>query len=899
MVRKTAFPRPDFQREEWMNLNGPWEFSLDHPIYDREIEVPYPWGSPLSGISEMRDGIGFYHKAVHWDPRGERIWLCFGAADYRCSVRVNDIQIGAHRGGYAQFAFDVTDAWMRDGENVISVEVSAFGGTSRSDSGDVRSSGPNTNLLIFHAGEKGTQTYGKQSYGPCRGIWQSVWLEARPSAYLSSFFVRTSIDGRVTIDISASAPDGSVVRVDFGPGIEEEAIIYDGKTVVSLQISKPRLWSPEDPYLYEGTLSLISGDTVDKVFTYFGVREIGSGIFGHNHRRYITLNGKPIYLNGVLDQSFNPQGYFTLPSDTDCREEIERLKRIGLNMARIHIKAEEPLKLYWADRLGLLIMEDFPCFWGVPDTTAREYFEEEIEQQILRDRNHPSVFYWVIFNETWGLFTQKKSSDGSNTDVYLPETVEWVKHCWKRVKALDPTRLVEDNSPCLGDHVITDVNSWHFYVNGYQRVKEGVEKFCTGAFIGSQKNYREGYFMGDVPCMNSECGNYHGIRGSAGESDISWQYKYMMNEFRRNDILCGFVFTEFHDVVNEFNGYYKLDNGDKEFGYDEWGMRIKDLHSQDYVGADYAPMSTVHPSDVVKVPLFGSSFTDERHGRLLTVVWTLKLLDPLDGDHVVDRGEIRIVWEGYGSFPAGTISTAIPPHDGTAILSWVLMDGEDTIMRNYIHFDVDGGKRNDALVLEPRTFFSQDFLQEFSAQEGNKRNGLGAGTFWCDINTAEIPGFDKADELRIFFEASTRMPMTHDFPVGMVPPGLAEQCMPPGYRCDPGTNTNAFVQTDGIKHPGSVTISIDGIPVGNCYLPDSPADSRGILSHYYQASDDVLDEAGSYGYLCKVSIPSSILLRLKQKDRFTLSFTSQCEEGLSLFGRRSGRYGIGILLRSE
>ena len=134
----------------------------------------------------------------------------------------------------------------------------------------------------------------------------------------------------------------------------------------------------------------------------------------------------------------------------------------------------------------------------------------------------------------------------------------------------------------------------------------------------------------------------------------------MMNEFRLHDKLCGFVFTEFHDVVNEFNGYYKIDNADKDFGYSTYGMTIRDLHSQDYLGADYAPMQTVKPGESVTVPLFGSSFTDRRHGKLLTVAWQLTVNDPVDGDYVADSGEMKLVWAGYGTFPAGEIALTIP-----------------------------------------------------------------------------------------------------------------------------------------------------------------------------------------------------------------------------------------------
>ena len=868
-MRKLTYPQPDFARNEWLNLNGPWQFSFDSPALDRTIEVPYPWGSPLSGIQESRDATAYYRRTVQWNPAGERIYLIFGAVDYTCEVTVNGVSVGTHQGGYARFEFDVTDLFKRDGENEILVCATDTGARS--------------------------QTYGKQGYGDARGIWQTVWLESRPAAHVASFFVQTKLDGTVTYDVELTpAAEGLILAADFGD-VHAEGTVENGRAHLVMHMENPALWTPENPYLYEGTLR-VGEDTVS---TYFGIREIGTGVFGASNRRYITLNGKPYFLSGVLDQSFNPQGFFTLPSDADCREEILRAKRLGLNMMRIHIKAEEPLKLYWADRLGMLIMADFPCFWGEPTPETKKQYEYEMEKQILRDRNHPALFYWVVFNESWGLFSSGTDKSGNGISEYTKETAEWVVKCYHRVKEMDPTRLVEDNSVCKRDHTVTDVNSWHFYSNGYTRVKGVVDDFCNTAYVGTQANYKEGYTMTDVPCMNSECGAVWGVKGNAGDSDIAWQYKYMINEFRIHDLLCGFIFTEFHDVVNEFNGYYKINNDDKEFGYGDFGMGIRDLHSQDYLGADFAPMTTVHPGDGIRIPMVASSFTDVRHGKSLTVAWQLTVLDPLDGDYVADSGEWRILWSGYGGFPAGEILTEAPIHDGTAVLSWALMDEDAVVMQNYLLFDIDGGKREDALVLEPADFTSDGFRKAFAVQQGNKLNGLGdGGTFTAEIRTADIPGLSEADDLRIVMELSTRAAMTRDYPENMTEKKIDLDYML-GYRCDAGENRNTFPQTDLIRNPGMVEILADGVVIKRMWLEDCPADARGMLSHHYQADDQLLDEAGSYGYLCDATVPTALLFKLKERESFTLSIRMCDDCGLSLYGRRSGRYGIGVVLRAE
>jgi len=606
---------------------------------------------------------------------------------------------------------------------------------------------------------------------------------------------------------------------------------------------------------------------------------------------------KPIFLTGVLDQSFNPDGFFTLPSDEDCKDEILRVKRLGLNTARIHIKAEEPLKLYWADRLGVLIMADIPNFWGQPTEETKVQYVREMDEQIIRDRNHPSIFYWVLFNETWGLHTAITDENGKKRNVYLPETAKWVVSCYERVKMLDPTRLVEDHSPCNCDHTVTDVSSWHFYANSYNYVKELMGIFSNGAYPGSNHNFKEGYKMGDIPFLNSECGNFWGVDGNAGSSDISWHYKFMMNEFRVHEKHCGFVFTELHDVVNEFNGHYKIDNTDKDFGLEAYGMSLYDLHSQDYLGIDYRPMTTVKPGNNVTLSLFGSSFSDKYHGKVLEVVWQTAYLDPVTEETIIsDCGSYNILWEDYGKFSAGVISTVMPDTDGIVNVSFALCDNGKTVMRNFILFDVDG-IRDDVLTVEPREFKTSGFDLVIPAIASSKLSGLGSGEMTAEIDTSAIPGLCNANNLRVVFEASTRPGMTHDYPIKKCEKKDIDYLR--GQECNPEDNPNTFHQTDEYVHPGVIEVLIDGEACGIVSLPDSPADSRGALSHHYQESDRLLNEAGSYGYLCNIKVPSRILIKLIEKQKFSLTIRTLSDSGLSLYGRRSGRYGIGVIIKAD
>ncbi len=173
---------------------------------------------------------------------------------------------------------------------------------------------------------------------------------------------------------------------------------------VQVPVRDPKLWTPESPHLYDVTLELkdADGKVVDEVTTYFGLRTIARGKLPGEDFERILLNGKPIYLRTALDQSFNPEGIYTAPSDEFLKHDIELAKDFGLNGLRIHIKSEEPRRLYWADRLGLLILQDMPNTWQ-QNPVARQAWERGMREAIARDLNHPSIFAWVLFNETWGL----------------------------------------------------------------------------------------------------------------------------------------------------------------------------------------------------------------------------------------------------------------------------------------------------------------------------------------------------------------------------------------------------------------------------------------------------------------------------------------------------------------
>ncbi len=214
----------------------------------------------------------------------------------------------------------------------------------------------------------------------------------------------------------------------------------------------------------------------------------------------------------ALDQAYHPDGFYTFPTDSALRNEILMARQIGLNGLREHIKIEAPRKLYWADRLGVLIMADVPNWWGPPDSAAFREHETAMRGMIARDYNHPAVFSWVMFNETWGLQTKDSTKDGAR-ERYLPETQRKVASVYRLAKSLDPTRLVEDNSICCGaGHTETDLNSWHEYLPGW-RWAGHVARLSDSTFTGSPFHFEKGYTQGHQPMLNSEFGNVWGYNG--------------------------------------------------------------------------------------------------------------------------------------------------------------------------------------------------------------------------------------------------------------------------------------------------------------------------------------------------------------------------------------------------
>lgn len=466
------YPRPQFVRERWQNLNGLWEYAITPRAaaapsrYDGQMLVPFPVESSLSGAGKILgpDQRLWQRRRFQVPPawRGERILLHFGAVDYECAVWLNGALAGAHTGGFDSFSFDIT-ALLKDGDNELVVAA-----TDPSDTGEQ---------------PRGKQVLKPQGiwYTPVSGIWQTVWLEPVPAKlHLAELRLTPDVDAgglRVAaLANEATADDGYAVRITASAGGKQVATtIMRVNRETLLPVPGARLWSPADPFLYDLKAELVrvkdpwpaqgaaakaraprfgdrereiyakaevTGAPLDTVQSYFGMRKISLGPGKVPGQPAILLNGKPLFQHGPLDQGWWPDGLHTPPSDEAMRWEIAWLREAGFNMLRKHIKVEPARYYYHCDKLGMLVWQDMPAGFnhalrnqrldaGEPIrlSASREQHELELRRMIGRLYNAPSVIMWVIHNEGWGQYES-------------PALARWVK-------AIDPSRLVNATSGWL------------------------------------------------------------------------------------------------------------------------------------------------------------------------------------------------------------------------------------------------------------------------------------------------------------------------------------------------------------------------------------------------------------------------------------------------------------------
>ena len=551
-IPRPEHPKPQFERKNWLNLNGKWEFCFDEKLVGKakkfyenhlesEIIVPFCPESKLSGIRDTDfHNCVWYRRDIEipesW--KGKRIRLHFGAVDYETTVYVNGKEVGTHKGGYSSFVFDITD-FLQDKDNYISVCAVDDNRSPKQPSGK-------QSFRFESAGCFYTRT---------TGIWQTVWLEAVPETYLKNAKYYPDIhNGGVRIALTRAGYDASVVcrATAYYEGVEmgkAETKLDSLTAELYINLKETHLWEVGNGRLYDLKLELIKdGEITDTVSSYFGLRTIDL------REKAFCINGKPVFGRWVLDQGFYPDGIYTAPTDKDLEADVINSMALGFNGARLHEKIFEERFMYHADKHGYLIWGEH-ANWGYYPTSMLDLncFLPEWMESLGRDFNHPSIIGWCPFNETW------------DTADDVPQSVEVIQTIFNITKAVDSTRPVIDTS---GNYHCKnyDIYDVHDYEQNVEKFAENYAKTSEGIVNDqvalSPKSNRQPYNGGQI--FVSE---YGGIRWSP-ESEEGWgygnapkteqefleRYKGLTDILLQNKDMMGFCYTQLYDVEQEVNG---------------------------------------------------------------------------------------------------------------------------------------------------------------------------------------------------------------------------------------------------------------------------------------------------------------------------------------------------------
>ena len=546
-IPRPEYPRPQFERTEWINLNGTWTYEFDlsnsgknrklfeAKSFNNTITVPFCPESKLSGVS-YTDFINqmWYQRSLsipaEW--QGKKILLNFGAVDYFAEIFIDGEFVDNHCGGSSSFSIDLTQS-VKPGQT--------------------------HNLVVFVIDDirSGAQAVGKQSpqvssfacfYTRVTGIWQTVWLEAVSPYGLKAVETRPDIDGEqlfITPEFYQSSNDKTmeIILSDGNRQVAQKTVKCINGSNLVIPIKKMKLWSPEDPFLYDITYRIKDekGKVIDEVKSYTGMRKV------HTSNGMIYLNNEPYFQRLVLNQGYYPDGIWTAPSDEALKNDILLCKAAGFNGARLHQKVFEERFHYWADKLGFITWGE-SANWGmnISNEIASRNFLSEWTEILIRDRNHPSIITWTPFNQP-------------SVNMFPSTFVRLISDTYRLTKAIDPTRLVND---IAGDiHFTTDI--WNF-----RNYESDPTRFSLR--LKSDNNYQHnqplfvGEFGGVVWAEDQDRNNSWGYGDMlTNEEGFYERLESYINAILFANNITGFCYTQFTDIEQEKNGIYYYDRRPK------------------------------------------------------------------------------------------------------------------------------------------------------------------------------------------------------------------------------------------------------------------------------------------------------------------------------------------------
>jgi len=546
MIYRTEHPKPQFERKNWRNLNGEWQFEFDfgasgaargmqeeNAIFSRVINVPFCPESKLSGIGYTDFIPAVWYKReielTEADLSGI-VRLHFGAVDYEAKVYVNGKLCGSHKGGYVSFYVDI-EKFARVGTNVITVYA-------EDDSRDGMIPSGKQSCKYASAGCHYTRT---------TGIWQTVWLEFLPKIHIervkyypnvesSSLTVEAKLVGAAELTLSASYEGrnvGSITQKCEG-----------GTVTVNLPLSEKHLWEVGKGGLYDLTLTY----GADTVKSYFGLRRV------HLDGYKFLINGKSVFQRLVLDQGFYPDGIYTAPTDAELLGDVERSVAMGFNGARLHEKVFEERFLYHCDRLGYIVWGEYPN-WGLDHTKAESVLSIAPEwiEVLERDFNHPAIIGWCPYNETWDV-------DGSRQNNATLALI------------YDITKVADSTRPCIDTsgnyHVKTDVFDVHDYCQRPDELRAHYKDLPKSGSITDGRNpYTEGQLTfvseyGGICWTDDEKGWGYG-EGPKTREEFLERLEGLTDVLLENPYMFGLCYTQLTDVEQEQNGLYTYDRKPK------------------------------------------------------------------------------------------------------------------------------------------------------------------------------------------------------------------------------------------------------------------------------------------------------------------------------------------------